>query len=306
MVLSISNLEYSYGKKRFLHVSFSLKGGESICLYGHNGSGKSTLLKILSAVVPAESGTIEFLGHNALSKDGYFKKDLRQKIGVLFQGTSTDDKLSSRDNLLYFCQLMGVKNASLKVEQILNDANLIERAHEPVKKLSVGMRRRLEVYRTFLHDPLLLLLDEPTAALDACETSRFFAFLRSYQQRTQASVIMALHNPSEVMHADRVLMMKDGIVIEEGDPKILLSQLNYLQIKIYFADKITKDLSSLNWFDARYDQAANVLSAKFKSSHLLDVLGHPLMVTKAIKSISINYPNMADIYEFSCHSKFPQ
>src|SRR5690606_38856830 len=130
--------------------------------------------------LPISRGHLYFLGANAIAHNGYMRRDLREHIGVLFQTNSSDEKLSVLDNLIYSARLYGLNQARAheQAQWALNQAALSERAHEPVKKLSVGMRRRLELFRCFLHRLKLVLLDEPTAGLDVAEIAKFFAFLK--------------------------------------------------------------------------------------------------------------------------------
>lgn len=297
-MLCVSKLDFFYGShQRLKQVSFTLNQGERLGIFGHNGSGKSTLLKLLSAALPVKHGAVRFLGEDALGSDGYFKRELRTLVGVLFQGTSSDDKLSSWDNLIYFSQLMGVADASSKVQQILDNAQLTSRAHEAVKKLSGGMRRRLELYRTFLHQPMMLVLDEPTAGLDVKEAGRFFSYLTTYQQNTGAAVIMATHNPDELMSCDRVIMMKDGAVIQEGVPHLLVSQLDYVRCLMSLKPDTIYDGVQIPWFDVRYRDDEGVIFAKVAKRVLPDFLRHPFLHSPSIKGFTLENPSLADVYE---------
>jgi ABC-type multidrug transport system ATPase subunit len=297
-VLSCSDLQFSYGSKQRLNgVSFAAHAGEVVGFFGHNGSGKSTLLNMLSAVLPINHGSVHFLGCDAVGKDKFLKRELRRFFGVLFQGTSSDDKLCSVQNLNYYGRLMGIPQSEItsKVFAILMQAQLEHRADEPVKKLSGGMRRRLELYRTFLHQPKMLILDEPCAGLDAQESARFLLYLKQYQLQTNAAVIMASHDPAEILACDRVIMMSDGSVIADGTPKDMLKQLNYVRCTITVKDGDPVDVGNMPWFDVDRDQC--VLKAKINSHAVADFLRHPFLLSPAVKGFAIENPSLADVYE---------
>jgi ABC-2 type transport system ATP-binding protein len=302
-VLSCTDLEYSYGPRRRLKgISFSANAGALIALFGHNGCGKSTLLKLLSGVLPVQKGSVSLEMQSALNPEGYLRHDLRARIGVLFQGTSSDEKLSAADNLKYAASLMGVPTAKIneKIEWALLQSGLKEHAYVPVKKLSGGMRRRLELYRTFLHRPQLVLLDEPTAGLDILEARRFFSFLKNYQNDTNALVIMSSHHPDELLACHEVIMMHEGEICAQGSPVVMLNKLDYLRCSFSLhRDHDRSPLVDLDFF-ALTEETDGVIKGKIKGQEIDSFFKSSFFPKDAFKSFSVEKPSLADFYEDIC------
>lgn len=288
------NVSFSYGSKKRLNVDFNLSSG-IIGLFGQNGSGKSTLLKILGGSLPA-SGAIKIDGHNAIGSDGFLKASVRKDLGILFQETSSDDKISAFDNLFYASLLMGFdKNeAKNQASETLKLSGLEERAYEPVKKLSGGMRRRLELYRTFLHNPKIVLLDEPTAGLDVKETSRFGEFLKAYQEKTDALVIIASHSPEELLMCTRVLFLAEGVLLADDSPEKLLGALDYLCLSLKLKGEIAP---ALKLTDMAHDKKNGLLTGKI-SAQKLDALltDQAFFKNDLVKGFTVDMPTLADAY----------
>lgn len=297
-MLSCSDLTFSYnGTPRVKGAQFSVEPGSLFALFGHNGSGKSTLLKMLGGSLPIQAGAMTFFGENALMPNGYLRRDLRRYCGVLFQANSSDEKLSALDNLILCARMYGLapEHARARAWWALQCASLEERAHEPVKKFSGGMRRRLELYRCFLHAPKLVVLDEPTAGLDVAHIAKFFTFLKRYREETEAAIIMASHHADELVFATTVAMMKDGIIIAHGSPDTMLEQLDYLKCTFFLDDIAERALVGLHLFDA-VKESDGSLRAKFKAHELDNVLKNPLLRELPFRSFAIVKPNLADVY----------
>jgi ABC-2 type transport system ATP-binding protein len=300
-VLTCMGLDFYFGKqKRVNSVSFTLDSAQIIGLFGHNGSGKSTLLKMIGGSLPIRIGKMRLFNENAVGKNHYLPSHLRYRLGVLFQGKSSDEKLSASDNLVYAAKLYGLNKSTIKdkVEETLSLANLLNRAHEPLKKLSGGMLRRLELYRTFLHHPKLLLLDEPCAGLDAIESRKFFTFLKNYVLETQASVLLSSHREEELLFCDRVIMMLDGTIIADQGPLKMFSKLKYLRCSLSLARQdLLKDAIFSKFFDLAHDEVQGEIRGKIFSSDLEDFLKNPLLRNGSIKRFSVEKPSFLDVYE---------
>lgn len=297
-MLECADLSFSYqGVKRVDSVSLSAVSGCLLALYGHNGSGKSTLLKMLGGSLPVESGSVSVFQQPALLPNGYLNPSLRYHFGILFQGTSSDEKLSVLDNLLFPARLWGLdkKTAIERARWALSASSLEDRAQELVKKLSGGMRRRLELYRCFIHWPKIVLLDEPTAGLDGAEIKKFFAFLKNYQRETNATVIMASHHADELIFADHVVMMKDALIIANDTPSAMLAKLDYLRCSFLLAAGDVGALKNLPLFDWE-PQPDMSTTAKLRTSYLDKFLQDQVLRDVPFKSLSIERPSLADVY----------
>lgn len=192
-LLEVRDLGRSFGPVRAVDgISFALAEGELLALFGPNGAGKSTLLQLLSGALRPTGGTIRFRGN--LVDAGTVA--WRRELGVLSHRTALYDALTARENLVFWGRLHGVAELSDRVAARLGEVGLAADADRPVGGFSRGMRQRLGLARTLLHDPALVLLDEPFTGLDLYAA----ALLREILERLRdgrRSVILVTHQLQE-------------------------------------------------------------------------------------------------------------
>lgn len=212
--LEARGLSYSYGSKQALKdVSFNVAAGRFCALLGPNGAGKSTLFGLLTRLFVAPSGHINIAGH-----------DLKQapraalaRLGIVFQQTTLDLDLSVRQNLSYFAALHGLSGraARKRIDHALDLMEMRERAGEKARALNGGHRRRTELARALLHDPSVLLLDEPTVGLDAA--SRAAITTHAHRLAEQGKTILwATHLTDEVQPMDDLIILHRAEVLVQG------------------------------------------------------------------------------------------
>ena len=298
-MIEINNLDYYFGKSQVLkNINISLNKPALIGLLGHNGSGKSTLLKILGASYACQKGEIKLLGVNALDNNNYIKKYLRNKLGIILQETSSDPMLSAYDNLWYFARLMGINSPQDLITNILELADLAHKSSELVKKLSHGMRRRLEIYRSFMHKPKICLLDEPTEGLDFVSSARFWGYVKKYIQEEQAIILLATHRAHELEHCDEIIMLHDGQKIAQKSPNQFLASLDYFKLEITLNNSKSKF-----WHPTQKDifypssDRPDLLQAQVKQDNLPDLLKNSDLANPAVQSVRWMRPELNDAYE---------
>ncbi|MCU0725641.1 MAG: ABC transporter ATP-binding protein, partial [Planctomycetes bacterium] len=179
--------------------------------------------EVLSGLLPAERGEV-LLDGTALPPGD---RRLRARTGVVFQSPALDGRLGARPNLALAGRLYGLSGARLaaRVEAMLAFAGLADRAVEPVKKLSGGMRRRLEIARAFLHEPDFLLLDEPTTGLDQASFERTWEMLRGLTGERGVAVLMTTHRADEAERCDRLGLLSEGKLVAVDTPEGLRRRL---------------------------------------------------------------------------------
>ena len=161
--LTFADVSRNFGRRRALaRVSFTADAGRVVALLGANGSGKSTLLSIAATLLDPSSGAVQY--GNVTAREG--GQALRARIGLLGHDLYVYPELSAAENLRFFADLYGLDNAARRVSAALARAALDERANDPVSSFSRGMRQRLALERALLHEPRLVLLDEPFTGLD--------------------------------------------------------------------------------------------------------------------------------------------
>jgi heme exporter protein A len=217
-VIELGGVGRRYGEREALSdVSLSLQQGQTLVVFGPNGAGKTTLLRILATLLRPHEGVVRVLGR-PLPSEGWA---VRGRIGLLGHEPLLYRELSARENLSFHARLHGVTGE--RVEEVLEAVGMLPRAQEPVRELSRGMVQRVAVARAVLHDPELLLLDEPYANLDPAARDLVAGLIGRESRRTR---VICSHDPGGgVAEADLVLglregrqvMLKPATAVEEGE-----------------------------------------------------------------------------------------
>jgi heme exporter protein A len=209
--VSFTDVSRNFGRRRALHrVSLRCDAGEIVALIGPNGAGKSTLLSIAATLLEPSSGTIRYGNHD-------LHRDLRSRIGLLAHDLYLYPELTAAENLTFFAHINGLAEVGARVDRALASARLSDRHDDPVSGFSRGMRQRLALERALLHDPRLVLLDEPFTGLDDSSSLALVDRLRDLRSRG-AIVLLATHDLEVIEELiDRAVMLRDGRLIPIDD-----------------------------------------------------------------------------------------
>jgi heme ABC exporter ATP-binding subunit CcmA len=210
--LEVSGVWKYYGDFPALRdIGFRVIPGSTVALLGRNGAGKTTLLRILAGLSKPSRGSVTINGMNVR------EEATRRRIGVLGHGISLYDELSAAENLNLFAKLYGVANPVQRVEEMLERTGL-ERVRDGLaREFSRGMRQRLAVARVFLHDPEILILDEPFTALDDRAIAVLQALLNDMHARSR-TIVMSTHQLREALElATHVAMIQRGQIVYAGE-----------------------------------------------------------------------------------------
>ncbi len=213
--LVVSGVSHQFGDKKALdNVSIEVPRGSFTVLLGLNGAGKSTLFSLVTRLYDNVSGEIEILGHDVRRAPTL----ALQRLGVVFQSRTLDSDLTLLQNLRYHAALHGIAagEAKRRCQEALEIVDLAERASERVRSLSGGQARRVEIARSLLHRPSLLLLDEPTVGLDIGSRESVLAIVRSLIARQGLGVLWATHLIDEIAAGDRIVLLHKGRVLFTG------------------------------------------------------------------------------------------
>jgi len=214
-VLSVDHVSYAFGRKKALDdVGFSVGRGQCTMLLGPNGAGKSTLFSLITRLYDAPAGTIRINGYDVRKKTGKALAGL----GVVFQQPTLDLDLSVMQNLRYHAALHGLsrKQTKVRIREELERQGMFERRFEQVRQLNGGHRRRVEIARALLHEPKLLLLDEPTVGLDVPSRHAIVQHVHALCSSDHIAVLWATHLIDEVYATDHVIVLHHGVVRVAG------------------------------------------------------------------------------------------
>lgn len=222
--LEATDVRFRYGDREALRgVTFSVLPGEIFALLGPNGGGKTTLFRIVATLATAASGTVSVFGADPAIDPGA----VRRKIGVVFQSPALDPFLTLEENLLHQGHLYGLSGSALRarIAAALAGVGLAERRKDLVRSLSGGMQRRVEIAKSLLHTPELLLLDEPTTGLDPGARRDVWDRLRALRSRVHTTVVLTTHLMDEAVACDRVAIIHEGQVVALGTPDALVAEI---------------------------------------------------------------------------------
>ncbi len=223
-VVQVDSLRHQYGSRVALDgVSFTVGQGECFGLLGPNGGGKTTLFRILTTLLTPSAGTARICECDVRTD----RAAARRRIGVVFQSPSLDIYLTARENLRHAGHLYGLSGRELEERVIgfLGRLGLAGREDDLVKKLSGGQRRRVEIAKGLLHEPALLILDEPSTGLDPVARRELWLVLQELRQSTGVTILLTTHFMEEADRCDRLAILDRGRLVAYGSPAQLKDRI---------------------------------------------------------------------------------
>ncbi len=232
MIAKIENLHKSFKDVKAVDgISFCVKEGELFAFLGVNGAGKSTTINIISGILQKDNGKALICGEDL---DKNIDK-IKSNIGIVFQNSVLDKKLSGYDNLKYRAALYGIfgtdfKNRLKEMTELLDLKDILKR---PINKLSGGQKRRLDIARALIHNPKLLILDEPTTGLDPKTRITVWSVIDKLRSEQGLTVFLTTHYMEEASDSDYVVILDSGKIATEGTPHELKNKYANDYIKFY-------------------------------------------------------------------------
>ncbi|HYK90208.1 MAG TPA: ATP-binding cassette domain-containing protein [Acidobacteriota bacterium] len=300
-IVQVENVTYSYPPAKrgglpfaaLKDVSFSVQRGEIFGLLGPNGGGKTTLFKILSTLLVPETGIVQIAGYDVRTNP----HDIRHHLGVAFQFPSLDKKLTAAENLWHHGHLYGIRGAALnlRIDLMLKRVNLQDRAHDLVETLSGGMARRVELAKTLLHSPELLLLDEPSTGLDPGARRDLWEQLKALSSRDSVTVLLTTHLMEEAAACGRLALLHHGQIVALGTPDQLTAEIGGDVLTVHSQDPQTLGEE----IRGRFQCPATVLDGTVRIERENGHLFIPQLVEAfpgRIQGISLGKPTLEDVF----------
>lgn len=287
------NIVFRYGERTALDgVSFDVREGEIFGLLGPNGGGKTTLFRLLCTLLPFQQGRANVAGHDVASAPAA----VRRAIGVTFQSPSLDGKLTVGENLRAQGQLYGIFGAELKqrIARLSERLGLSERLRDKAETLSGGLKRRVEIGKGLLHDPQVLLLDEPSTGLDPGARHDLWRLLTELRDGGM-TILVTTHLMEEAERCDRLAILSRGEIVALGTPDELRESVggDCLTVRSSNAQWLAEQLSQNFHVNARVVAGAVRVEGQHDSRLLSQVVdAFPGLVA----SVSLGKPTLEDVF----------
>ncbi|MFF0435430.1 ATP-binding cassette domain-containing protein [Streptomyces sp. NPDC004327] len=208
--------------------------GETFAFLGPNGAGKSTTIAMLCALARPTAGHATVAGADVLTEP----HQVRRRVGMLFQHSAVDPDLTAEQNLAIHARLYGLRrrHARRRTEEVLEMVGLADRSRSPVRTLSGGMRRRLEIARGMLHAPSVLFLDEPTTGLDPHARAQVWEHLRALPERHGSTLFVTTHYLDEAENCGAIAIIDRGRLVAQGAPRALKDAIGDDRVVLHTSD----------------------------------------------------------------------
>ena len=292
--LQVEGLSFSYGDRKALDdVRFEVGSGEIFGLLGPNGGGKTTLFRILSTLLPPASGTARVFGKDVVVEP----LEVRKSIGVVFQNQSLDRRLSVQENLTYQGMLYGITGAELKRRILFaaESTGIGDRLKDKVEKLSGGLRQRTELAKSLLHQPQLLLLDEPSTGVDPGVRLDFWRYLEKMRAEQGSTVLLTTHLLEEADKCDRLAILDRGRIIATGTPAELKSRIG--------GDIVSLGSADIDGVVAGVEQHLGIKpqvlqgQVRFEHAHGPEIVAQIMrQLPASVDSVSVSRPTLEDVF----------
>ena len=236
-------------------VSFDVEPGTFFALLGPNGAGKTTTISILTTTLTPTTGHVSIAGHDVMRE----ADAVRRHVGIIFQNPSLDMNLTGEENVRFHAVMYGLfpymplfrlmpAGYRRRVAELADVVGLGAEVFKPVRKLSGGMRRKLEIIRGLMHRPKVLFLDEPTSGLDVASRRNLWQYIGELRQQHELTLCLTTHQLNEAEDADRVCILDHGRVVAHGSTEEVKSQLAQEELHVDAADRdaLRRRLRELN------------------------------------------------------------
>jgi ABC-2 type transport system ATP-binding protein len=292
--IRVAGVSHAYGPRQALvDLSLEIRTGEIFAVLGPNGGGKTTLFRLLSTLIPLQSGSASIFDLD-LGRD---TQAVRRLIGVVFQAPSLDRKLTVAENIRLQAVLYGLSGRELsrRLDELLEQFGLRDRARELTERLSGGLRRRVELAKGMIHQPPLLLLDEPSTGLDPAARSDLWQYLRHLRDEQDTTIVLTTHFLDEADGADRIAILNEGRLVALGAPDELKSQVG--------GDSITIETNQPEQLAAAISDSLRLLARVVEDTVRLEVQDGHTWISRIVEAfpgrittIRLGKPTLEDVF----------
>lgn len=293
-MINISSLTKYFGKIQALdNLNLEIKKGELLGIIGPNGAGKTTAIRIVCGILKPDSGNVIVDGHSVL-KDPIKVKSM---IGYLPEEPNLYERFKARDLLRYFGELYGVPKDRLnsRISELLELVGMEKRAEHRINTFSKGLRQRIAIARALIHDPPIIIFDEPTMGLDPATSLAIRGFIKDF--KGEKTILLCTHYMDEAdALCDRVAILNGGKIRDMGTPDYLKAKIHgdiMLQIKIKHSEIDISKIDALNSVENIHLHGENLSISLSSKDEISDITG---LIGNNIVSINTKEPSLEDVF----------
>lgn len=302
-IIRTNKLSRQFGDKTAVDgLTLDIRRGEIFGLLGHNGAGKTTTVRLLNGILNPSGGSAQVLGYTPHTQG----EKLRRHTGVLTETPALYEQLTARVNLRIFAEVYNLADADKRVDAVLAQFSLADRADEKVGGYSKGMKQRLALARAFLHEPEILFLDEPTAALDPIAARQVNTAIQELSHVQKRTIILATHNLHDAQQlCDRVAILEHGKLVLLGNPAELARQtVQTRDVVFHVSPAQVETAAALLAYHGTLETAeTGIITASNLHYERIPEIVHALAVAGVqIYQVTPQQPTLEDVY-FALHQE---
>jgi len=295
VVIKIRNIFKSFKKVQAVNgVDLDILKGEYLALLGPNGAGKTTLVEMIEGIQQPDNGTVEIMGMNW----GQHRNKLNKILGISLQETRLIDKLTAKETMQLFASFYGIENK--RVDEIFELIKLQDKQNSYIQNLSGGQKQRIALGISILHNPKILLLDEPTTGLDPVARREVWDILSDLRNKFNTTLILTTHYMEEAEYLCRkIVVMDKGKVLAQGTLDELLSSHNYHEIiEFSLNTKPTNAIKIEGFAEPEYDKETEkyILNVKEIISDLPILMGELKKQNLTLKTLECRKMSLNDLF----------
>ena len=272
-VISIENIKKTLGNREILKgISFTVERGDIFGYLGPNGAGKTTTIRILLGLFQADSGKLDILGQDiSLS-------ETRRKIGFVLDSDGLYESMTAEENMMYYSQIYGLPNAGERIDKLLSMMDLEDRCKDKVGTYSRGMRQRLALARSLVHNPEVLILDEPTAGVDPSGQIEIRQIMLDIVHKENKTIFLSSHNLDEVQRiCNRIALIDRGEIKLYGELENLRQKMGSGAVIIEtvqnIPDSLMTELKSLPYLGLKEKKERTLIFSPREGTEISDIIG---------------------------------
>jgi ABC-2 type transport system ATP-binding protein len=296
LAVVFENVSLQIAHKKILNnISLTIPEGSIVGVLGPNGAGKTTLLSLIIGIAKQTSGEITVLGEKLPSRNN----NLKSQLGVVFQETSLYEELTVAENLLFFASLYSVQNPKERTKEVLELLDILDRAKDPVHTLSGGLKRRTAIARALLHNPKLLIVDEPTLGVDVETRHAIWEHLKFLKSQGHTVIIASNYLDEAQAICDTVAVLNEGNLLVSDSPQKLIEKTGHsldIESSKESAEKIANVLKKTEGV-IRVETIPSGLSVFIKGDTVQDTIINTIIKTAPVNGFRFRPADLAEVFK---------